>query len=103
MSEHSMKFIDPPKRPRMSRWSYDWIAVRRQLVSRPNEWAVLDENGKTSIATAIRGGKITGMKPIDGIEVTQTHTNRSVKPNTCSIYLRYTPEKDTNKENRGTD
>jgi hypothetical protein len=93
----ALKFQDPPgTRSRIGRWSYDWTAVLGELKQNPGQWALLNENGpaKASIANAIRAGKISVMRPENGVQVRMANTNRAVSPRTCDVYVRYWPEDD---------
>lgn len=93
----TLTFTDPPRDPRIGKWSYDWTLVRRGLMERPGEWALLDEaKARRSVANALRDDKITTMTRNDGIEITVSGTDLTVKPNVCFIYLRYVPENDIN-------
>jgi hypothetical protein len=84
-----VKWDDPPPTgPR-----YDWPAISRRLRRRPGEWLLVFEKDKTSITTAIRGGRIRSMHPSNGIEV-RTANNTRDYPRTCSLWLRYNPDND---------
>lgn len=83
---------DPPKRER-----YDWGHIAEQLRSRPGEWAKIFDNDRSSLATAIRIRGITALNPEKGFEV-RTANNTREKPRTCTMYLRYNPQKDVSKD-----
>jgi hypothetical protein len=80
---------DPP--PTKKR--YDWDSIARQLRERPGEWAKIFDNDRSSLATAIRIRGIKALLPDKGFEV-RTANNVRGNPRTCTMYLRYNPEKD---------
>ena len=82
-----MTWENPPVRQR-----YDWQAIAEQLKSRPMEWANVFDEDRTSLATAIRNKGIKALNPDDGFEVKTSNNVRGV-PRTCTMYLRYNPEK----------
>lgn len=90
----SVKFTEPPP-PRRQR--YDWDKIATKLRRKPNEWALIYENDLTSLSTAIRIGGIKALRPEKGFEVRTTNNTRD-KPRRCDMYLRYNPEKDTEKK-----
>lgn len=79
----------PPKRPER----YDWEAIAQQLRKRPMEWAKIFEEDRSSLATAIRIKGIKALSPDKGFEV-RTTNNRRGTPRTCTLYLRWNPEKE---------
>jgi len=83
---------DPPVRPTQ----YDWTAIAAELRKKPGQWAKIFDEDRASLATAIRIKGIKALHPDKGFEVTTTNNVRS-QPRTCTMYLRYNPEKD--KEN----
>ena len=85
---------DPPQRRSPP---YDWSAIAEQLEANPGEWAKIFEEDRTSLATAIRIGGIKVLDPSNGFEV-RTRNNTRGEPRTCTLYLRYSPEKDQRKE-----
>lgn len=90
-----MRFVDPPNsKAVMGRWSYDWLDVGRKLRANPGEWLLLDEEARLSVASAIRQGSIKDFHPTQGFEVTVRNTQRKATPPTCTIYVRYNPEKE---------
>jgi len=88
----------PPPTRRGKR--YDWNAIAAQLEQRPGEWAKVFDEDRTSLATAIRINGISALRPDKGFEVRTTNNKRGA-PRTCTMFLRYVPEKDTRKA--GTD
>lgn len=78
----------PPKKQR-----YDWDAIADQLRERPNKWAKIFDRDVTSLATAIRINGIKALRKDRGFEV-RTANNTRETPRTCTLYLRYNPEKD---------
>jgi hypothetical protein len=80
----------PPKRTER----YNWSAIAVQLKKKPGKWAKIFDHDRASLATAIRTGGIRALKPSDGFEV-RTANNVRGEPRTCTMYLRYNPEKVT--------
>lgn len=78
----------PPGRQR-----YDWAAIADQLRTRPGEWAKVFDRDRSSLATAIRIRGVHALLPEKGFEV-RTANNTRQTPRTCTLYLRYVPEKD---------
>lgn len=83
---------DPPS----GRQRYDWNAIAEQLRQRPGEWAKIFDRDRSSLATAIRIRGIHALLPEKGFEI-KTANNTRAKPRTCTLYLRYVPEKDVSK------
>ena len=81
----------PPGRQR-----YDWAAIAEQLRERPLQWAKIFDQDRASLATAIRINGIQALLPEKGYEV-RTANNTRETPRTCTMYLRYNPEKDVSK------
>jgi hypothetical protein len=81
----------PPQRRR-----YDWTKIASQLEKRPREWAKIFDSDRTSIVNAIRQGAVVALLPESGFEV-RTRNNVRYPVRTCSLYLRYVPEKDRRK------
>ena len=90
-----VEFGQPPPK-RTSR--YDWEKIAEKLRANPGEWARIFENDLTSLATAIRIYGIKALRPDRGFEV-RTSNNKRGTPRTCDLWLRYNPERDTQKEN----
>lgn len=78
--------------PPETRRRYDWQAIADQLRERPMEWAKVFDNDRTSLATAIRNRGIKALDPALGFQVKTTNNTRGT-PRTCTMYLRYNPEK----------
>lgn len=72
---------------------YDWESVEEQLRSRPGEWARIFENGRVSVANALRQGSVRILAPSKGFEV-RTRDNVRTPVHTCTLFMRYVPEKD---------
>lgn len=89
----TVKWTDPP--PQRSR-RYDWDKIAAKLRKRPGEWAKVFDDDKASIATAIRAGAIRVLTPSKGFEV-RTANNVREPERRCSMWVRYNPEKDTEK------
>lgn len=94
-------FEDPP--PQRER-PYDWDAIAAALREKPRQWAKVFDEDRASLATAIRIHGIKALDPDKGFEV-RTANNYKPQPGsdevrTCSMYLRYVPEKD---QERGKD
>lgn len=82
----------PPQRTRR----YDWESIAKKLRRRPNQWALVFDDDKASIATALRAGAVRVLTPSKGFEV-RTANNVREPERRCSMWLRYNPEKDTEK------
>ena len=72
---------------------YDWVAIAEQLRGSPLEWARVFEQDRTSLVNAIRQGGIVALRPELGFEVRTTNNTRTA-PRTCSLYMRYNPDKE---------
>lgn len=97
-----VEFTDPPP-THTKTVRYDWDQITAQLRAHPMQWAQIAKQGKESTANAIREGKVSGIHPSNGYEVTARDTKRDAKPRTADIFVRYNPEKDqalTAKERR---
>lgn len=79
----------PPPRGR----KYDWDKIAEELRKKPGEWAKVFDNDRTSLATAVRINGIKALRSDKGFEV-RTSNNVRGNPRTCTMYLRYVPEKD---------
>lgn len=84
-------FTDPPRGPVNK---YDWYAVADALRAKPNQWALIFENGPLSLVTSIRQG--VQALPRDEFEI-RTTDNVKTAPRTCTLYLRYVPKKNRKK------
>lgn len=83
----------PPKREER----YDWASIAKKLRKRPLTWAKIFEEDRSSLATAIRIKGIKALHPDKGFEVRTAHNTRE-HPRTCTMWLRYNPEKDKEKD-----
>lgn len=83
-----LTWSDPPPRVR-----YDWAKIAKQLRRRPNKWALVFERDRTSVAHAIRINSIKPLTRDKGFEV-RTSNNTREQPRTCTLHVRYVPEKD---------
>lgn len=84
---------DPPVRPQR----YDWEAVAKNLKRRPHKWARVFEKDRTSLTVALRGGRISALKPAKGFEFRTSNGTRE-QPRTCTLHARYVPENDTTRK-----
>lgn len=82
----------PPKR----KGRYDWDSLSQTLRDNPMKWRKVFEKDRTSIAVALRQGSIRVLAPDLGYEV-RTGNNVRGEPRTCTLWLRYNPEKDVSK------
>lgn len=89
----NLKFGTPPTKYRREK-RYDWDAILNQLRDNPEQWAILEEQGKVSIHNAISQGKISNFHPDMGIESRTAHTDFSVSPRRADIWVRYAPHAD---------
>ena len=84
---------DPPER----RARYDWEDIAKRLKRKPGKWAKVFDRDRTSLAVALRSGSITALKPDMGFEVRTANSTREA-PRTCTLYMRYVPEKDERRK-----
>jgi hypothetical protein len=84
---------DPPAR----QTRYDWEDIAKRLKRRPNKWAKVFDRDRTSLAVALRSGSISALRPDKGYEV-RTANGRREAPRTCTLYMRYVPEKDERRK-----
>lgn len=83
-------FVEPPEK--VTRVKYDWLAIAKQLRSRPMEWALVFRHGRLTTANAVRQGSVRPVHPALGFEVRTTDTTRGA-PRTCTMWLRWNPDK----------
>lgn len=95
-AKSQITFEEPPDKVR-----YDWDAIATQLRAKPGEWAKVFENDRTSLATAIRIRGVQALHPDKGFEVRTRNNKKFPTPRTCTLYLRYVPEKDTTTSKKG--
>lgn len=76
---------EAPPDPRIR---YDWQAIADQLMSKPEVWAKVFDDDKTSIVNAIRQGAVRPLDPDLGFEV-RTRNNVRAPERRCSLYMRY--------------
>lgn len=88
-----VKWQDPPERS----FKYDWASIAKQLRRRPEKWGVVFQHDRASLVTAIRAGNISALKASKGFEITTSNNTRGF-PRMCTLYMRYVPEKDTERE-----
>jgi hypothetical protein len=88
MPQTAVTWEDPPP----PRKRYDWDSIAQQLRERPGEWAKIFDYDRTSLAVAIRTHGIKALDPDLGFEV-RTANNVRGTPRTCTMYLRFNPEK----------
>lgn len=93
-SESPLTWENPPARREQR---YDWESIAKELKKKPNKWAKIFDNDRASLATTIR---IQGLKALPfikdgetgGFQVRTTNNKRG-EPRTCTMFLRYVPEK----------
>lgn len=90
----AVKFGSPPPRRKSP---YDWDKIAKELRAEPGEWGLIFEGDRSSLVTAIRINGIKALKSSKGFE-TRTANNTRDYPRTCDLWMRYVPEKDTEKE-----
>lgn len=96
--EASLSYEDPPLRG-----AYDWSAIAVDLEKHPMKWAKVFDLDRQSLAVAIRVRGITALHPDKGFEVrTRNNTKPEDGPRTCSMWLRYNPERDTRIQGKVT-
>ena len=76
--------------PPIGQGRYDWEVIAEKLKTQPGDWAKVFDKDRTSIANAIRQGKVKPLSPELGFQIRTANNVR--KPRTCSLYLRYMPE-----------
>jgi hypothetical protein len=79
-------FTDPPEKNAR----YDWEAIAQTLRAHPNQWALIFERDKTSVANTVRYGFIAVLHPDLGFEY-RTANNVKVPSRMCSFYMRFVP------------
>lgn len=84
---------NPPERPTR----YDWSTIAAQLRRRPGKWAKVFDRDRTSLVVALRSGHIKALHPDLGFECTTSNNKRDVA-RTCTLHMRYVPEKDTERK-----
>lgn len=87
--------------------TYDWHAIARDLERAPNEWHKVFENDRHSLVVSLRSGSNHALLPQHGFETTTRNTRQNNpdagQPRTCTLYLRYVPEKDERRTARKKD
>lgn len=78
--------------PPHGRSAYDWEAIAAQLRRRPMKWGRIFVEDKASIPNAVRQGSVAAVHPNLGFEVT-TKNNVRTPTRTCSMFMRYNPDK----------
>lgn len=83
----------PPLAPK-----HDWPQLARVLRSKPMRWRKF-ERERATVPNAIRQGKIPSVSSERGFEIeTRNNIRSSIGPRTCTLYIRYNPDKDQTKE-----
>jgi hypothetical protein len=85
--------------PLMSRNRFDWDVIANALRSEPMEWGKVFEEDRTSVVNAIRQGAVKALRPDLGFEV-RTRNNVREPVRTCTLYMRYNPDKDATRKAR---
>lgn len=96
----SVKWGELPPPRNVNRTQYDWDQVARDLRAKPNTWAVVFEDDRLSLVTAIRNGGIAALREEKGFEV-RTRGNYipdDGRPRRCDLWMRYVPEHDRGGE-----
>lgn len=75
-----------------ARVNYDWYAIADQLRTEPMRWAKVFDKGGQSISNAIKQGHVAAVHPDLGFE-SRTANNTRQPPRTCTLYLRFNPNK----------
>ncbi len=83
-----IEWKDPPS----GRRRYDWESIADQLREHPMDWALIFERDRVSVVNAIRQGQVAPVHPDLGIEL-KTRNNTREPIRTCSLYLRFNPDK----------
>lgn len=89
----ALKFEKPPT---TRGFSGDWAVVTAELRANAGQWALLGEGVKVSLGNAIRQSSIASVLPANGYEITMRNTQRTARPPTCDLYIRYTAARDEN-------
>lgn len=87
-----VKFGEPP--PVRETAPYDWQKIAGQLRKKPGEWALIFEQDKQSLATAIRLNGIKVLRAENGFEMRTANNRRHAQPRLCDLWMRYNPDKD---------
>lgn len=87
-------FEDPPS---VRVQKYDWPVIARRLKRKPGEWALIYKKDSSGFAVAIRSNKVSALKREHGFE-SRTANNTAGPQRTCSLWLRYNPDADTQRK-----
>lgn len=68
--------------------NYDWVRIAKRLRAKPGKWAKVFDHDRTSVANAIRQGRVRALRPDEGFEVRTTNNERGT-PRMCTMYLRW--------------
>ena len=72
----------------------DWEGVAKELKRHPMEWMKVYTNNLTSWYTAVHTGHIAVVHPDKGFETSTTDNTRDT-PRTCTLYMRFNPERES--------
>lgn len=97
MTTESGKTIAGWEDPPVKRLRYDWQDISAKLKKKPGTWAKIFDRDRTSLAVALRSGSIAALRPELGFEV-RTSNNTTSAPRTCTLHMRYVPERDQSRE-----
>ena len=79
---------------------YDWEKIAALLKTEPGKWARIFDKDRVSVVNAIRQGSVQAVRPDLGFQVRTTNNDRQAVPRTCTLYMRYDPDRDTTKRRR---
>lgn len=63
-----------------------YVQIAEMLMARPNEWALVLEQGHQTTAARIRSGRISAFRPRGKFEATARETDEQGR---CKVYARY--------------
>lgn len=86
--------------PSSGRGKYNWEAIAERCKAQPEEWLLVYEQDRRSIAVAVRQQSVTKMTEAAGFEVTTRNNKTDVEPNVCDLWVRYVPAKDQSRKRR---
>lgn len=85
----ALRFIDPPA-SYLGRNAGKHAQIAEELRSRPNEWAIIEENGHASLSTYVNSAKGKAYAPAGTFQAT---TRRNADGKRYTIYAKYVGNK----------
>jgi hypothetical protein len=76
------------------RGKYNWEAIAARCKAQPDEWLLVYEQDRRSIAVAVRTQHVSKVTEAAGFESTTRNNKTDVDPSVCDLYIRYVRSKD---------